>query len=136
MAELELPAGVQSENSVLRDGWKVKLRRNKILGELVPQIPVSNVILQAGKEKDHERQEFHLIVHDIADFIDEPFKMLGLKVGDRVTVDGRALQCHFNGMIFQIVEISMVVAILERSDGALWLGSKYGKDALANGRPA
>lgn len=117
-------------NDLPRDGWTINLWRNTVLGELVGQIPQSDVIKLPNQSNARDNKEWHMIVHDIAPVLDEQCQRLGLQPGDRVVISGSATNCYANGRLFHIVPFNAIQAVLRHESGP-WAGSIYGKDAVA-----
>lgn len=118
------------------DGWDISLNRNTFLGEVVGQLPRSSKIIVPSLSNARNDKEWHLIVHQISPILDEHCHKINLELGDRVVISGSATECFFNGMSFVIVPYNAIQAILRRTDGELFVGSKYGKDAISLGRAA
>lgn len=119
------------------DGWELApAQKNTFIAEVVGQIPRSGTIITVEKSNARNDKEWHLIVHDIAEKLDDHFEAMGLKRGERVIISGNATACFVNGMEFVIVPFNAIQGILRRRDGQLWVGSKYGGMAFVEGKPA
>jgi len=117
------------------DGWDISLGRNQYLGELVGQLPQSKSVLLIQQTNARNDKEYHLIVHQISPLLDDHFVGMGLKAGERVVLSGTPTSVFFNGMEFLLCQFNSIQGILRRRDGELFVGSKFGATAIADGAP-
>lgn len=123
----------QFDESAPVSGWVVDLPKDMMLCENVGQLGTSEIIKTVKQSNARDDKEWHMIIHKISPEVSDHFAKMNLVPGERVLISGGATFCVVNKMEFILMPFNAVKGILRRADGKLWVGSKFGENALAEG---